>query len=210
MLGKQDNCQVAVSVRLACQTGSLPLAWQLYLPKDWAEDLARRHKAGVADELEFATKPAIALAQIERLMAQGAPRHCVLADAGYGVEAAFRERLSELGLPYVVGVTGQVTAWPPGHRPLPPAAYSGHGVVPTRLRVGDAQHSTARSRSRNWRWSWRRRNGRPSSGAKAAISPCALALPEFVCARLIASNGARNCVPKNGFSSSGPKATRSR
>jgi SRSO17 transposase len=145
MLGKQDNCQVAVSVTLACQTGSLPVAWQLYLPKDWAEDLPRRHKAGVPDELEFATKPAIALAQIERLMAQGAPRHCVLADAGYGVETAFRERLSELGLPYVVGVTGQVTVWPPGHQPLPPAAYSGRGVVPTRLRVGDAQQHRPQS-----------------------------------------------------------------
>jgi SRSO17 transposase len=145
MLGKQDNCQVAVSVTLACQTGSLPVAWQLYLPKDWAEDLPRRHKAGVPDGLEFATKPAIALAQIERLMAQGAPRHCVLADAGYGVETAFRERLSELGLPYVVGVTGQVTVWPPGHQPLPPAAYSGRGVVPTRLRVGDAQQHRPQS-----------------------------------------------------------------
>jgi len=137
MLGKQDNCQVAVSVTLACQAGSLPVAWQLYLPKDWAEDLPRRQKAGVPQDLEFATKPAIALAQIERLMEQGAPNHCVLADAGYGVETAFRERLSELGLSYVVGVTGQVTVWPPGHAPLPPEPYSGRGNVPTRQRLGD-------------------------------------------------------------------------
>src|SRR6478752_1008917 len=140
MLGKQDNCQVAVSVSLACQAGSLPVAWQLYLPKEWAADLARREKAGVPQDLEFATKPAIALAQIERLMAQGAPRHCVLADAGYGVETAFRERLTAMGLPYVVGVTGQVTVWPPGHEPLPPEPYSGRGNVPTRQRLGDAKH----------------------------------------------------------------------
>jgi SRSO17 transposase len=47
--------------------------------------------------------------------------------------------MSELGLPYVVGVTGQVTVWPPGHEPLPPAPYSGRGNVPTRQRPGDAK-----------------------------------------------------------------------
>ncbi len=73
MLGKQDNCQVAVSVTLACQAGSLPVAWQLYLPREWADDGPRRHKAGVPQDVEFATKPDIALAQIERLMDQGAP-----------------------------------------------------------------------------------------------------------------------------------------
>ncbi|MEY2892693.1 MAG: hypothetical protein RJA98_2601 [Pseudomonadota bacterium] len=137
MLGKQDNCQVAVSVTLACQAGSVPMAWQLYLPKEWADDALRREKAGVPQDVEFATKPAIALAQIERLMEQGAPKHCVLSDAGYGVDTAFRERLSELGLPYVVGVTGEVAVWPPGHEPLPPKLYSGRGVVATRLRRGD-------------------------------------------------------------------------
>jgi SRSO17 transposase len=75
MLGKQDNCQVAVSVSLACQAGSLPVAWQLYLPKEWADDTARREKAGVPQDVEFATKPAIALARIKRLTQQGAPKH---------------------------------------------------------------------------------------------------------------------------------------
>ena len=140
MLGKQDNCQVAVSVSLACQAGSLPVACQLYLPQEWADDPQRRKKAGVPQGLEFATKPAIALAQIEHLMAQGAPRHCVLADAGYGVDTAFRERLGQMGLAYAVGVTGQVTVWPPGHAPLPPKPYSGRGHVPTRLRRGDVRH----------------------------------------------------------------------
>ena len=42
MLGKQDNCQVAVSVSLACDQGSVPVAWQLYLPEDWAADPVRR------------------------------------------------------------------------------------------------------------------------------------------------------------------------
>lgn len=145
MLGKQDNCQVAVSVTLACQAGSLPVAWQLYLPKEWADDMPHRDKAGVQQDMEFVTKPAIAPAQIERQIKQGAPRHCVLADAGYGVETAFRERLSELGLPYVAGVTGQVTVWPPGRAPLAPEASSGRGAVPMRQRLGDAKHQRLQS-----------------------------------------------------------------
>ena len=136
MLGKPDNCQVAVSVSLACQDASVPVAWQLYLPKEWAGHAARRDKAGVPEALEFATKPQIALGQIEHLMEQGAPRHCVLTDAGYGVDTAFRTRLSELGLSYVVGVTGSVTVWAAGREPLPPPTYSGRGRVAKRLRLG--------------------------------------------------------------------------
>jgi SRSO17 transposase len=130
MLGKQDNCQVAVSVSLACAEGSLPVAWRLYLPREWAEDPRRRHKAGVPDEVRFATKPQIALQQLQALLADGAPRHCVLADAGYGVDTAFRQRLSELGLPYMVGITSAVVVWPPGIEPLPAKAYSGKGRPP--------------------------------------------------------------------------------
>ena len=143
MLGKQDNCQVAVSVSLACEAASLPVAWRLYLPKEWADDAERRAKAGVPEVLEFATKPAIALSQITHLVNQGAPKHCVLADAGYGVDTAFREGLSELGLTYVVGVTGALTVWPPGREPLPAAPYSGRGRFSKRLRIGsrdDPQH----------------------------------------------------------------------
>jgi SRSO17 transposase len=114
MLGKQDNCQVAVSVSLACEQGSLPVAWQLYLPEDWAADPARRQKAGVPEELRFATKTQIALAQLRALLAQGAPHHCVLADAGYGVDTAFRQALSDMGLLYALGVTSAVSIWPPG------------------------------------------------------------------------------------------------
>ena len=130
MLGKQDNCQVAVSVSLACEEGSLPVAWRSYLPREWAEDAQRRNKAEVPPEVRFGTKPQIALQQLEALLADGAPRHCVLADAGYGVDTAFRQRLSELGLPYVVGITSAVVVWPPGIEPLPAKPYSGKGRPP--------------------------------------------------------------------------------
>ena len=127
MLGKQDNCQVAVSVTLACSQGSLPVAWQLYLPEDWAADPQRRRKAGVPEALRFATKTQIALQQLRKLLAEGAPRYCVLADAGYGVDTTFRQALSDMGLLYVVGVTSAVVVWPPGVEPLPPKRYSGIG-----------------------------------------------------------------------------------
>lgn len=135
MLGKQDNCQVAVSVSLACEGGSIPVAWQLYLPEEWAGDALRRQQAGVPEEVRFATKTQIALAQLQMLLDQGAPRHCVLADAGYGVDTAFRQALSDMGLAYAVGVTSSVVVWPPGVEPLPPELYSGRGrppVVPRR------------------------------------------------------------------------------
>lgn len=130
MLGKQDNCQVAVSVSLACDQGSVPVAWQLYLPEDWATDPVRRLQTGVPEEVRFATKTQIALAQLRRLLAEGAPRHCVLADAGYGVDTAFRQALSDMGLQYAVGVTSAVVVWPPGIEPLPPKRYSGKGRPP--------------------------------------------------------------------------------
>lgn len=130
MLGKQDNCQVAVSISLASNQGSLPVAWQLYLPEDWAAHRERRAKAGVPQEVRFATKTQIALQQLRALLAQGAPHYCVLADAGYGVDNAFRQALSDMGLLYAVGVTSAVVVWPPGVKPLPPKPYSGMGRPP--------------------------------------------------------------------------------
>lgn len=135
VLGKQDNCQVAVSVSLACEEGSLPVAWRLYLPRSWAEDVNRRQKAGVPQDVEFATKPQIALQQLRRLLDEGAPRHCVLADAGYGIDYGFRQNLSEMEMPYMVGITSVVAVWQPGVEPLPPKRYGGTGrpaVIPRR------------------------------------------------------------------------------
>ena len=130
MLGKQDNCQVAVSVSLACDQGSAPVAWQLYLPEDWAVDPVRRQQVGVPEDLRFATKTQIALSQLRALLADGAPHHCVVADAGYGVDTALRQALSDMGLLYAVGVTSAVSVWPPGVEPLPPKPYSGTGRPP--------------------------------------------------------------------------------
>jgi SRSO17 transposase len=137
VLGKQDNCQVAVSISLACEQGSLPVAWQLYLPHSWAEDAIRRTKAGIPQDIEFATKPQIALEQLRHLISEGAPKHCVLADAGYGIDYAFRQGLTDQGLSYVVGITSAVVVWPPGVEPLPPKPYSGTGRPPVMPRRTD-------------------------------------------------------------------------
>ena len=161
VLGKQDNCQVAVSVTLACEEGSLPVAWQLYLPHIWAQDAVRRKKAGIPEDIEFATKPQIALQQLRALLDEGAPRHCVLADAGYGIDYAFRQSLSDQGLSYVVGITSAVVVWPPGVAPLPPRPYSGMGrppVMPRRdakrqpVSVKTLAHDLSESAFQNISW----------------------------------------------------------
>jgi SRSO17 transposase len=132
-LGKQDNCQVAVSLSVANDHASLPIAYRLYLPETWAGDLERRTKAGVPEEIGFETKPEIALGQIRTAQAEGVPPGVVLGDAGYGVETAFRAAIAELGLAYVLGVQSSASLWPPGEAPLPVPPYGGRGRPPTRV-----------------------------------------------------------------------------
>src|SRR5713226_3494073 len=79
-VGKLENCQVAVSLSVATATGSLPIAWQLYLTEDWAADPERRRKTGVPQEVQFQTKPQIALAQIRRAVEEKIPQGVLFAD----------------------------------------------------------------------------------------------------------------------------------
>lgn len=102
--GKQDNCQVAVSLSLANRHASLPVAYRLYLPKGWADDTVRRAKAGVPDDIAFQTKPKIALDQLAWACAAGMPRGVVLMDAAYGTDASLRRGARELGLDYAAAV----------------------------------------------------------------------------------------------------------
>jgi SRSO17 transposase len=134
VLGKQDNCQVAVSVTLANEAVSVPAAYRLYLPQVWAEDRKRRRAAGVPDGVTFKTKWQIALDQLTELHREGVTPAPIVADAGYGVVTAFRDRLTELRVPYVVGVTRETTVWAPGTEPLRPRPYRGQGRPPTLVR----------------------------------------------------------------------------
>ncbi len=110
-VGKQDNCQAAVSLSIANRHGSLPIAYRLYLPKDWAADEERRQRAGVPGDVTFLTKPEIALAQIGKAYKDGVPPGVVLMDAGYGVNTALREGVSALGLSYIAGIQPQTGLW---------------------------------------------------------------------------------------------------
>lgn len=133
-LGKQDNCQVAVAVSLANDVGSVPCAYRLYLPEEWAKDPARRNQAGVPAQIGFQKKWQIALEQVDQLVAEGLPLAPIVADAGYGVATAFRDGLTERAIPYAVGITAETTLWPPGTQPLPPEPWSGQGRPPSLLR----------------------------------------------------------------------------
>jgi len=117
-VGKQDNCRVAVSLSVATWSSSLPIAYRLYLPKEWAEDSERRKKTEVPEDVEFQTKPDIALDQIRAAVAANLDRGVVLADAAYGMNTEFREGVTALDLQYVVGVQSSMTVWEPGKQPL--------------------------------------------------------------------------------------------
>jgi SRSO17 transposase len=138
-LGKQESCQVAVTLSVATEHASLPIAYRPYLPEAWAGDPARRAMAGVPEEVAFATKPAIALGQVRQALADGVPPGVVVTDAGYGNDTDSRDGITAAGLPYVAGILGTTSLWPPGAGPLPAGPWSGTGRPPRRLRR-DAAH----------------------------------------------------------------------
>jgi SRSO17 transposase len=138
-LGKQDNCQVAVMLSLANHYASLPAAYRLYLPKEWAEDGERRRKAGVPDAITFESKADIALGQVRWACETGLPRGVVLMDAGYGASTELRGSIAALGLTYVAGILPNTTVWSLGAEPLPAKRWSGRGR-PTKLMRRDAKH----------------------------------------------------------------------
>jgi SRSO17 transposase len=133
-LGKQDNCQVAVSLSLANHHASLPVAYRLYLPQDWASDNKRRRKTREPEEINFKTKPEIALEQITAACKAGLPRGVALMDAGYGCNTDLRTSVSALGLRYVAGILPNTSVWAPGTGPLPPKKRSDRGPTPKLIR----------------------------------------------------------------------------
>src|SRR5499425_2320473 len=107
-LGKQANCQVAVTLSIANHHASLPIAYRLYLPKEWIDDAPRRKKAHVPAAIAFKTKPQIALEQIRAALKAGVPPGAVLMDASYGCNLALRTEITALGLTYVAAITSTV------------------------------------------------------------------------------------------------------
>jgi SRSO17 transposase len=110
-LGKQDNCQVVVSLSVANHHASLPVVHRLYLSELWANDAERRAKAGVPSEVTFRTKPEIALDLTRDALTAGISPGTVLADAGYGTDSGFRDGITALGLRYAVGIQSNLMLW---------------------------------------------------------------------------------------------------
>jgi SRSO17 transposase len=155
-LGKQDNCQVAVSLSAANDHASLPIAYRLYLPHEWIDNPDRRAAAGLPDDIVFQTKPQIALDQLRAARAGGIGADVVLADAGYGNDTDFRDGITEIGLAYAVGIQSSTSLWRPGVQPLPPKPWSGRVGQPPSF---GAMVHISRSRPGNWRSSFPKRLG---------------------------------------------------
>jgi len=130
-LGKIGNCQVTVSVHAAGERGTQPLGWALYLPEEWCDDLPRRRRAKVPDEVVFQTKPQLAGALCERAAGWEIPRAPVLGDCAYGDNCAFRIGLHESGLEYVLAISSQIGVFGPQTTFAVPARKPGRGRPPS-------------------------------------------------------------------------------
>jgi SRSO17 transposase len=111
-LGKQANCQVAVTLSIANHHASLPIAYRLYLPRAWSDDPIRRKKAHVPASIRFKTKPQIALEQIRAALKAGVAPGVVLMDTSYGNNSKLRQDLTGLGLSYVAAIMATTKARP--------------------------------------------------------------------------------------------------
>jgi SRSO17 transposase len=112
-LGKIGNCQITVSVHAVGERGTLPLGWRLYLPEEWSEDRQRRRKAKIPETVAFQTKPQLAACLCEQAAGWEVPAAPILADSAYGDDSAFRSRLAQLELEYVVTVRAETSVYGP-------------------------------------------------------------------------------------------------
>lgn len=155
-LGKTANCQTLVSLTLACGEVPVMVALRLFLPESWTSEPARLKRAGVPVEHRAArTKPEIALAEIDRVLAAGVRFGCVLADAGYGLSAPFRQGLTARGLAWAVGIPGRQKVYPAAVKLIFPIAGRG---CPRQRHIPDLLSMPAENMLADARWknvSWR-------------------------------------------------------
>ena len=125
-LGKTANCQTLVSLTLARTEVPVIVGLRLFLPESWTSDPTRLKRVGVPAEYRNArSKPEVALAEIDRVVAAGVRFGSVLADAGYGLSAPFRQGLTARGLSWAVGVPGRQKAYPAHVKLIFPVAGRG-------------------------------------------------------------------------------------
>src|SRR6188472_172801 len=150
------NCQTLVSLTLARGEVPVMVALRLFLPENWTSDPVRLKRAGVPVEYRTArTKPEIALAEIDRVMAAGVRFGCVLADAGYGLSAPFRQGLTARSLAWAVGIPRHLKVYPVGVQLIWPVAARGR---PRKRHVPDSLSIPAEHMLANVKWrtlSWR-------------------------------------------------------
>ncbi len=155
-LGKTANCQTLVSLTLA--RGEVPamIALRLFLPESWTSNAARLKRAGVPVEYQSPrSKPAIALAEIDRAMTAGVRFGCVLADAGYGLSAPFRQGLTARGVVWAVGIPRHLKVYPVGVKLIWPVAQRGR---PRKRHISDVLSRPAEDMLAGTKWqnvSWR-------------------------------------------------------
>ena len=156
-LGKNANCQTMVSVTLASREVPVMVGLRLFLPESWTGNPARTTKAKVPAGRQAAlTKPEIAIEEIDRVRTAGVRFGCVLADAGYGMSAPFRQALSERGLSWAVGIPGRQKVYPANVAMIFPVA--GHGR-PRQHHIPDSKSVAAKTLLDGQPWrrvSWRR------------------------------------------------------
>lgn len=107
--GRIENSQIGVFLSLAGRYGHALIDRRLYLPKAWAEDGERRRKAGVPEEVAFATKPVIAREMVEMALESGVSCDYVLADTVYGSDSKLRRMLEQRRQPYILAVRSNHT-----------------------------------------------------------------------------------------------------
>ncbi|MBC2651077.1 IS701 family transposase [Novosphingobium flavum] len=156
-LGKNANCQTLVSVTLASGEVPLMLSLRLFLPESWTSNEARMIKAGVPEQFRQArTKPELAIEEIDRIAAAGVRFGCVLADAGYGLSAPFRQALSARGLCWAVGIPKHQKVYPADVKLVFPVAGRGR---PRLRHIPDIKSVAAHTMLEGAKWrrvSWRR------------------------------------------------------
>jgi SRSO17 transposase len=155
-LGKTANCQTLVSLTLARGEVPVMVALRLFLPESWTSDRIRLKRAGVPAEYQTArTKPEIALAEIDRMIAAGVRFGCVLADAGCGLSAPFRQGLTARSLSWAVGIPRHLKVYPAGVKLIWPKAARGR---PRRRHIPDILSVAAEDMLADAKWqtvSWR-------------------------------------------------------
>ncbi len=109
--GKVDNCVVSVHTGYVAGDFQCLLDSDVYLPKEWAEDLPRRRATHIPDDVTFRTKPEMALDQIHRCLENGIRVAAWTFDELYGRDGGFLSGLDALGQTYVAEVPCDFTGW---------------------------------------------------------------------------------------------------